>query len=360
MSITRDAARIEVAGHPPVAGLAFRHATSADWDALASVLNASRRADGVDEVRTGEDLRAEYEPLDAFRTERDLILAAVDGTIVGFAFGILVHRDGALVGETWGSVMDEWRHHGIGTAMWRWNRERLIGEAAADPRPGPRQLRGFALDTEHADLALFADQGYVPIRFGFEMRRFLAGPLPEHPLPPGLEIRPVTPETQRAIFDADNEAFEDHWGHREQSEGDFTARFRGPDVDTSLWRVAWDGDEIAGVVMNVIFRGENEELGVQRGWLDHVSVRRPWRGKGVAKALCALSFGALRDRGMTEAWLGVDGSNPTGALQLYEGLGFSVARRWQAYGRPMDRPAPPHWSPTADATGTKQAATPDR
>jgi mycothiol synthase len=348
MTTIEQVPRIAVADGPAVEGLVFRHATGADWDALAAVMNAARRADGVDEVRTGEDLRAEHEPLDSFRLDRDVILAEVEGVLVGFAIGTLVHRDGALIGETWGSVLFEWRHRGIGTAMWRWNRDRLAAEAADDARPGPRQLRAFALDIEHAERALFADQGYVPIRYGFEMRRFLGGELPEHPLPAGLEIRPVTPETERAIFQADNEAFEDHWGHREQGEGDFVARFRGPDVDTRLWRVAWDGDEVAGVVMNAIFRAENEELGIQRAWLDHVSVRRPWRGKGLAKALCAASFRALRDEGMTEAWLGVDGSNPTGALQLYEGLGFAVARRWQAFGRPMDRPAPAGWLPGAD------------
>ena len=350
MTTIEQAPRIEVADGPAVEGLVFRHATVGDWDAVAAVLNASRRGDGVDEVRTGTDLRAEYEPLDAFRVDRDLILAEVDGALVGFAVGILVHRDGALVGETWGATLHDWRRRGIGTAMWRWNHDRLAVEAAADPRPGPRQLRGFALDIEHAEQALFADQGYVPIRFGFEMRRFLTGALPEHPLPAGIEIRPVTPETERAIFHADNEAFEDHWGHREPGEGDFVARFRGPDVDTRLWRVAWDGDEVAGVVMNAIFHGENEVLGLQRGWLDHVSVRRRWRGRGLAKALCAASFQALRDEGMTEAWLGVDGSNPTGALQLYEGLGFTVARRWHAFGRPMDGPAPAGWTPARDAT----------
>ena len=86
--------------------------------------------------------------------------------------------------------------------------------------------------------------------------------------------------------------------------------------------------------MNAIYRGENEALGIRRGWLEHVSVRRPWRGRGVAKALCAASFRVLRDQGMDEAWLGVDGSNPTGAVRLYEGLGFGVVRQWKAYGRP--------------------------
>jgi hypothetical protein len=46
---------------------------------------------------------------------------------------------------------------------------------------------------------------------------------------------------------------------------------------------------------------------------------------------------------MDEAWLGVDGSNPTGAVRLYEGLGFGVVRGWQAYGRPLDGPAPDGW-----------------
>ena len=36
---------------------------------------------------------------------------------------------------------------------------------------------------------------------------------------------------------------------------------------------------------------------------------------------------------MTDAMLGVDATNPTGALGLYEGLGFEVERRELAYRR---------------------------
>ena len=211
--------------------------------------------------------------------------------------GVLIEREGMLVGEMWGAVRPEDRHQGIGTTLWRANRDRLAAAAAADPRPGPRELRSYALDIEAADLALIADQGYVPIRYGFEMRRFLTGSLPEHPLPDGLELRPVRPEDHRAIWEADAEAFRDHWGHREQTEGDFVARYAAPETDTALWSVAWDGDEVAGSVMTAIFTEENEALGIKRGWLEHVSVRRPWRGRGLAKALCADSFRVLRDHG---------------------------------------------------------------
>ena len=44
----------------------------------------------------------------------------------------------------------------------------------------------------------------------------------------------------------------------------------------------------------------------------------------------------MRDAGMTEAMLGVDADNPTGALGLYESMGFTVASRASAGRLPLD------------------------
>jgi len=328
-----------------IPGITFRAATADDWPAMAEVVNVARRADGGDEVRTGESLANDHRML---VVERDGLIAEADGRVVAFGLGFVVERDGALVAELGGDVDPAHRRSGIGTALFRRNLARLQVELAADPRPWPRELRSYTLDIEAGGIALLAAEGFVPVRFGYEMRRYLAGSLPDRSLPAGLELRPVTPEDHRRIFDADNEAFEDHWGHRPPNDTDFAARFEGPEVDTSLWCVAWNGGEVAGVVMNAIFADENEALGIRRGWLEHVSVRRPWRGRGVAKALCAASFRVLRDHGLDEAWLGVDGSNPTGAVALYEGLGFHVVRGWKAYGRPVDGPAPVGWRSAGD------------
>jgi hypothetical protein len=139
--------------------------------------------------------------------------------------GYAIERGTALSLESWGAVLGEQRRRGIGTALHRATRARLAEQAALDPSPKPRSFRSFALDIRRDDIGLLEREGYVPIRFGFEMRRFLTGRLPIRPLPVGLEIRPVTPDQHRAIFDADNEAFRDHWGHREQTDGDFRARF---------------------------------------------------------------------------------------------------------------------------------------
>jgi ribosomal protein S18 acetylase RimI-like enzyme len=135
-------------------------------------------------------------------------------------------------------------------------------------------------------------------------------------------MRPVAEADHRRIWDADTEAFRDHWNAAERTESDYESWFATPELDTGLWRVAWDGDEVAGSVMSFIFPDENETLGLRRGWLEHVSVRRPWRNRGVASALIAASLGALRDAGMSEAALGVDAENISGALRVYEAMGF--------------------------------------
>jgi ribosomal protein S18 acetylase RimI-like enzyme len=141
----------------------------------------------------------------------------------------------------------------------------------------------------------------------------------------------------RAIFDAEFEAFRDHWQPHDYDEAEFESLYKKADLDTGLWVVAWEGDEIAGVVQNWIWTEENEQLGVKRGWLEHISVRRPWRRRGLGRAITAESLRRLRAAGLTDAMLGVDAENPTGALGLYEGLGFQVAQRSSAYVRSLDR-----------------------
>jgi mycothiol synthase len=341
---------VDVPDAPAIAGLAFRvFREPDDWELVTGLLNQARLADGVEEVTTPEGLAVDLGGRDDLVPARDILVAEIDGAPVAFGVGFLLPRAGALIAESWGVVGPAWRRRGIGTALHRANRARLVAQAAVDPRPGPREMRSYAMDSELSQQALLVAEGFVPIRFGFEMRRPLTGVLPGHPLPAGLELRAVVEADHRAIFDADDEAFRDHWGHRDATDTDFTSMFAHPDTDPSLWCVAWDGDQVAGVVMNAVFHRDNEQFGFRRGWLDRVSVRRPWRGRGLAKALCAASFRVLRDAGMDEAWLGVDARNPTGALRLYESIGFNVARRWYAYGRPLDGPAGPDWASSEGA-----------
>src|SRR2546427_527309 len=79
---------------------------------------------------------------------------------------------------------------------------------------------------------LLTSEGYEAVRFGFGMLRPTLDDLPHAALPDGLDLHPVKPEDHRAIFDADNEAFRDSWGHGEATEEDFIGIFARPDLDT--------------------------------------------------------------------------------------------------------------------------------
>ena len=142
-------------------------------------------------------------------------------------------------------------------------------------------------------------------------------------------------EQLRAIWDADQEAFEDHWGASQPSEEDWLEFSSSPHLDPTLWRVAWAGHQVAGQVRSFINAEENRRYGRRRGWVEHISVRRPWRHRGLARALMAASFPLLRARGMTEGALHVDAENLSGALRVYESMGFSPVSRETVYRKPL-------------------------
>ena len=170
------------------------------------------------------------------------------------------------------------------------------------------------------------------------MRRPTLDGIPERDLPSGLEVRPVAPADLRRIWEAEVEAFAGHWGAsaQDRSETMWEEWLADPlHRQMDLWQVAWDGDEVAGMVRPFVNEDDNTRFGVRRGWCENISTRAPWRGRGVASALICRALRALRDRGMTEAALGVDAQNETGALRLYQALGFRETSRETEWRRPL-------------------------
>jgi mycothiol synthase len=338
---TTTATWLELPDAPAIDGLRFRRprGDDAEYDTLAEVIGIASRADDIPWFPSGTMLREDWEQddKDEFEPARDAVVAEVDGRIVAVAGQWRVIRGGRPVYSPWGHVDPAWRRRGIGGAMLRENlrsadaRAITLGDA---PSGGRAVVRALAGETEAGFQAILRATGLVPIRWVFLMRRPTLDDIPEAPLPDGFELRPVEPAQHRAIVLADDEAFRDHWEPRDFTESSFKALFEKEELTTDLWVVAWDGDEVAGSVQTWIWPHENERLGVKRGWLDSISVRRPWRRRGLARAMTAEALRRLKAVGMDDAMLGVDAENPTGALGLYEGLGFEVDQRSQIFSWP--------------------------
>jgi ribosomal protein S18 acetylase RimI-like enzyme len=150
-------------------------------------------------------------------------------------------------------------------------------------------------------------------------------------MPDGLEVRPVSSEQVREVWEAAAEAFRDHWGNIEPSEEEYQKFLADPITEPSLWMVAWDGDQVAGSVLNFLHRQENEEYQRKRGYTEGISVRRPYRKRGLATALLTRSLQMFKEMGMDEAALGVDSQNLSGAFRVYERAGFRLYKRQTIY-----------------------------
>jgi mycothiol synthase len=338
MTTTTETTWIELEGAPAIPGLrARRWRDAADYPSMATVIAASNAHDGIPWAPTADNLRIQIEGRDGIDAASDIILVEIDGELVAEAEVWRAIRDGTVMFEIGGYVLPTFRRRGIGRALCQENIRRSMERAAREPDGTPVTLESFVEDLETGHKAILAEAGFQPVRHFFLMRVDDLENVPEAQLPDGLEIRPVTPDHHRAIFDAEAEAFKDHWGHQEQTDDLFRTMFAPAELDTDLWAVAWDGDEIAGVVQAWIWPEENEKLRVKRGWLERISVRRAWRRRGLARALTAVAMGKLHDAGMEDAMLGVDSENPTGALGLYEALGFVVHSRAAAHRRPLER-----------------------
>jgi mycothiol synthase len=286
-----------------------RRPTHDDAEAVAALINAYDEAHGVDAGESAEDVRDYWRRLDL---ERDAWLFEVDGRLAGAASA--ASRGGDLV-QGDGYVHPDLRGRGVGSAILRLTEERAREHGAA-------RIHNGTLHADTAGRALLEASGYAHVRSFLRMEISLADEPPAPQLPEGLRLVAMTEADDEQVYEATEEAFADHWEHHARPFDEWRSRRAGH--DRSLWLGVRDGDELAAVSLNV-----EERFGA--GWIDVVATRRAWRGRGLAQALLLASFAELRRRGQTRAQLGVDATNPTGAVRVYERVGMHVAWRADVY-----------------------------
>jgi ribosomal protein S18 acetylase RimI-like enzyme len=225
----------------------------------------------------------------------------------------------------------DWRGDGIPLAMMEFFQERLIEIAAKHPAEAPKYFQAWGLADAAWHKELMDELGLDPVRYGISMTRPCSKPIEVTPLSEGIEVRLVEPEDYRKVFDADSEAFRDHWGYVPTTEKDYQRWLNQTTFDPSIWKVAWEGNQVVGMVLNFIDEKENKEFNRKRGYTEGISVRRPWRRQGVARALLTQSIKMFQDMGMEETALGVDTNNPNGAMKLYESVGYKETKRVVTY-----------------------------
>jgi ribosomal protein S18 acetylase RimI-like enzyme len=327
---------IEVPDAPPVPGLTFRsYGGAGDLPELVRVYDACRTVDGFSWIWTLEEATNDFDHMVNTDPREDVVVVEVDGEVVGWVKQNWVEELDAISFRHQEHLHPEWRGRGVREAMLRRAEARAHQVAEAMDTDKPMHFSTWLCEDEREWMDKLEAAGHGPLRYFFEMVRDLREPIEDRPLPEGLEVRAVPDEGRRRVLVAVNEGLKDHWGGRQWTEEDFQEWLHDPIVDPALWVVAYDGDEVAGTVLNWVHEEENRRMGRKWGYTEMITVLRPYRGRGLAKALVTRSMLMLRDMGMEHANLGVDTENLSGALRLYEGLGYERIKNYMIYGKDL-------------------------
>lgn len=313
-------------------------AGSSDFEAMVACANASFAADETGFFRTVEEMARDYSSFTSCVPQRDVWIAQAGANIAGYVrTWHWTQADGLHLYGQFGVVAQQWRRQGIGAALHSWLESRQREIAAT--YPGERHAHhAFVTQGETARSALLENSGYRVERYFSVTERPTLDAVADFALPAGIEVRPVRPEHFRAIWDAHTRAFQTHWGFSQPDEADFQFWLASQVFQPHLWQVAWDvrTGEVAGQVRGYVDKAWNTANGRKMGWTEFISVGKPWRRRGLARALISLSLRAQKDSGMEESGLGVDSANLDGANRVYEDCGFVVTKRNRVYRKPLE------------------------
>ena len=270
-----------------------------------------------------------------FNQETDLRLVRDSrGELVATAW--VDNRAPYIATDSGGFVAPDRLDEGIGSYGLDWALAQAIERIDKAPE-GARVSFGAEADPLHEpSVGLLTDAGLEVVRYFLEMRVNFDGTPQQTTLPDGIRFEHFDPDGDiEPLMDSVNEAFRDHYGYVERPRKDdleWFQRFLGmPSVDPELTYLAMDGDEIAGA--NVCLTDYEGDESV--GYVAILSVRRPWRRRGVAKAMLQASFADFAGRGKEAVTLHVDAENPTGATRLYESVGMRESHRTAWYEREL-------------------------
>jgi mycothiol synthase len=189
-----------------------------------------------------------------------------------------------------------------------------------------------------------AGRGYRAERILHQLRRSLAGPIPDEPLADGVRVRTFVRGTdEQAWLRVNAAAFATHAEQGRWTEADIAAREAEPWFDPAGFLLAERGGEVIGFHWTKIHpdgAGEVYVLGVDPSA----------QGLRLGSALLVRGLQYLADRGCPEVLLYVDESN-TAAMRLYERLGFhshDVDVQWSPpAAQPPVPPVPPEPVPSS-------------
>lgn len=301
--------------------LILRRPSDADAPAVVDLINAADAHDYGDVDMDIGDIREEWAALD-LQTDAWLVESANGAELIGYAS--LTNKAKVQLRASV-CVRPEQRRRGVGSELVRLVEERANEQVPLAPADARVLLVGWLKGSSEPQMRWARGLAYEFRRRFLRMRIEMTEPPPEPSWPDGISVRTYRPEDARRVFEVVEEAFSDDWGHVPGSFEDWMRRTGREDFDPSLWWLGVQGDEIVGTSLC--------ETMADGGWVSSLCVRRPWRNRGLARAILLHSFAEFWKRNRRTVSLRVDADSLTGATRVYESVGMYVRQQYDQVGK---------------------------
>jgi mycothiol synthase len=309
--------------------LTVRPATLDDAQALTDMMNASAIATyGAPDTTLNETLSVWNAPGFSL-PEQTLLALTPDGTVVGY----LEFEEEDEAGAKFGFELylhPDYDNSTVGNYLTQ-AAEQKVAELIAAGKTAPQvSLQTAIWDGDTALARVFGEENFEVSRYFWRMLIEFDGQPPAPEFPEGVIIRPFRlGQDEKLVWETRNEGFSDMWNYEPPTLEEFThSNITGNEYFTpDLWFIAEENGEVAGILMGYPRTTDDEGM----GWVRSLTVRRPWRKRGLGMALLLHAFNEFYGRGNPRAGLSVDSTSLTGANRLYERAGMHVARRATFY-----------------------------
>ena len=299
------------------------YAGEVDLEAIANLINvcdATYRLDGRTSV---SELRNEFNT-PSFNQERDICLwEDADSKLVALGYLWITEPSDAIDGH-----LSIYVHPNVGddnrleSQIIQWGEKRM--DQVRQERGFEVKLRSGCRDSFSERIATLENHDFTVDRYFFTMERSLLESIPEPQFPEGFTLKRTNPKQDVALWvELFNQAFQDHWNHHDVTVENLQHWLNDENYRAELDLVVVNPDgQFAACCYGEIFPEENLYKERKEGWINVLATRREFRRMGIGKAILLSNLHQLKATGMDVAKLGVDADSPTGALGLYESIGF--------------------------------------
>jgi mycothiol synthase len=306
-----------------------------DFLSMQDLFSRCQKFDQLDRIFTISSIQQELQRLPNFDLTQQMffVQAPNANNIIGsIGFNWRQDVEGNLIYEFRHWMVDpDYRGIGIEKTLLRKAEGWLVEFSHNQKLPGEKWLQTRIKDTIINQINLLETNGYAIHRQTIKMTRPTNLELSAASIPDGLIIRKPESNEYRKILRANDEAFRDLWGYSQKTEDQLTKWEHDRLFQPECWQIAWDQDQVAGMILGYIDAEENTIFNRLYGYTEEIAVRSPWRRRGLARSLLTESIKMFRKMGMKDTVLSVDSLNQSGAYEFYKKMGYIPISAYRYY-----------------------------